>query len=187
MAWREGAHIGKVTPRVPSFWLYCFLVFRRRKDFDFKSNKIFEKGIYIFLFQMVFFCYFLSSPCIWIKFMIIEKCQCLYNGNFAFGNVLNIHVKVIAFWQSELLWLLRCSSIFDLVSKDKNKQKGFQDERKHLTSTVMLLKSPLFFFKKILHMLLQAMFSHYNEPQFNGILTTSPFNHYSPITMKKFR
>ena len=47
---------------------------------------------------MVLVSYFLSSPCVWIKFMIIEKCQCLYNGNFAFGNVLNVHhVKLMVF------------------------------------------------------------------------------------------
>ena len=78
---------------------------------------------------MVFFSYFLSSPCVWIKLMIIEKCQCLYNGNFAFGNVLNVHhVKLMVFRQPEHLRLLTCCGILSLVKKrqkPKNRLLGW--------------------------------------------------------------
>lgn len=38
--------------------------------------------------------------------MVIEKGQCFYNSDLAFGTVHDILVKVISYRQSELLWFL---------------------------------------------------------------------------------
>jgi hypothetical protein len=91
--------------------------------------------------------------------MIIQKCQCLYNGNFAFGNVCNIQIKVRAFMQSEFLWCLLGFSIFYLESKKK--KKSFRIREKvcifpyALTSSVAL---------QINTAHTHPHFSHCNEP-----------------------
>jgi hypothetical protein len=50
--------------------------------------------------------------------MVIEKGQCLYNSNLAFGNVRDILIKVISYRQSEFLWFLSWFNFY-LVPKKR--------------------------------------------------------------------
>lgn len=61
-----------------------------RKFLHSERNEEFQKRVDLLQFQTVFCCYFLCSPYLRLKFMIIKKCQSLHNGNFAFANFLNI-------------------------------------------------------------------------------------------------
>lgn len=60
---------------------------------------------------------FLVSPCFWRGFMIIEKGQCFYNSNLAFGNGHETLVIVISYQQSGFLWFLLWFTVFSITSK----------------------------------------------------------------------